>query len=211
MNPSRRGFLLGSLGALSAALVARSLPAALLDNAQPALVVDPPAAAPETWRRLVASWDMLERGAVDIEFSDIVHAQITGPQLEEGAFPTSYIATQARPERREADYVAAPVPFDIRDPSAHLMVSCSRPTLATYFDGERIVTVPPNTPRLTPQGLLVEEARTNLLLYSERPMSQRVHLDRPRPYTFSCYVKGHLEVRITTPDGRSFVATPAPK
>lgn len=92
---------------------------------------------------------IINSGPIDITL------RIAAPQLEKGTSPTSYIATSGSTVTRAADVYTSGYS-------------------GTYFDASGTLrNAPANTPRLDydpstsePKGVLIEEARTNLLPYS---------------------------------------------
>jgi hypothetical protein len=99
---------------------------------------------------------------------------IAGPQVEEGEFVTSYIPTTTNVATRAADVFTQAENEIGMDPELTNPTSFTRASIATFvnFNGF-IEVVQPDVFRvdhdpvtLAPKGLLLEDARTNLLLQS---------------------------------------------
>ena len=100
--------------------------------------------------------------------------------LEAKPYATSYIPTTNSKAVRAPDDIRAPANFDFESRETRLLTQCSRASLATYMDGDRLVVVPANTPRWTPKGLLIEEGYARAGLIVARDGSCRALRDTPR-------------------------------
>lgn len=201
----RRGFLFGALASLAAASAVSPLRAIEIMT-QPS----------EAWRRVAASFDALDEGNFTINLGSCARNRFMWAQLEHGYFPTSYIPADDKIGHRNNDSLCWPDRFngidvDLRDQSVHSLITdggyFSRQSPATVFDEDEqaMIVLPPNTPRFSDKGLLLEGRAENHFHYSDRPQSQRVPLERGK-WTFSCFVKGEApRIEIVAEDGRAFV------
>lgn len=91
------------------------------------------------------------------------------------------------------------------------LLSCSRASsgLAQFANGGW-QSLPANTPRITDQGLLIEQAATNLFLNSSAPATQTIALSATGSYTLTCWgASGSATVAAGTAAGSGFGAANA--
>lgn len=123
-------------------------------------------------------------------------------QVERGPFPTSYIPTTDGPRTRAADLLTIDTQknsgyWDLTvDPSSKDGFKFVRASVATRVNPQtgRIEVVPPNQPRFERGGLLIEESRSNLLLYSQEPWPHQELRLQPGDYVVSWSGDGHIRI-----------------
>jgi len=185
MKLNRRAFLIGSAAIVTSLVVASKLPFELLKT--PRLLAS----------RKAYEFEMLTKSNVHL----IGYGKVMFVQVESGKFATSHIPTNGTPVTRANEEMTVTLD-DNMEWDAHKglgTTKCIRDSPAYLVDEDnKLHTYGNNIPRITSQGLLTEESRTNLLSHSDPAewtslMMTTIFLEKG-PHVLSFYGEGHISI-----------------